>query len=146
MQEHKCPKCGNVFSNGICCNKCGTVFLFEDEYAKKQNPQDIKKINDNYEMANEIMSKSPENDFEGKRREIIEDLIRQRKEREEEKRKQLEEQRTQRERELALQKAREEARIAAEKKAKEEAEKKAEEEARIIAEQKRKNYCRAGKS
>ena len=59
MQEHKCPKCGNVFSNGICCPKCGTVFLFENSNQNADVKQDIQKIKENCEMANEkmIMSK-----------------------------------------------------------------------------------------
>ncbi len=128
MAEHKCLNCGHIFTNGICCPKCGTVFLFEEEYESKP---DIEKQNEKvaekekYELANDIVSTDPKNDFEARRREIIEDLLRQKEARAKDKERQAEELR------LRMEKEAEEARI----KAEEEARKKAEEEARLKAEE-----------
>ena len=128
MAEHKCLNCGHIFTNGICCPKCGTVFLFEEEYERKpdiekQNEKVIEK--ENYEIASDIASTVPQNKFEATRKEIIEDLLRQKEAREKEKERKAEELR------LRLEREAEEARI----KAEEEARKKAEEEARLKAEE-----------
>ncbi len=128
MQEHKCPKCGNVFSNGICCPKCGTVFLFENSNQNAEVKQDIQKIKENCEMANEIMSTPPKNDYEQRRREIIEELMNRRRERAKEQERQLQMQKEAEKRKTEAAKKREEMRREAEKRA---------EEARRLAEMKR---------
>lgn len=128
MQEHKCPKCGNVFSSGICCPKCGTVFLFENSNQNAEVKQDIQKIKENCEMANEIMSTPPKNDYEQRRREIIEELMNRRRERAKEQERQLQMQNEAEKREAEAAKKREEMRKEAEKRA---------EEARRLAETKR---------